>query len=77
MLSIYSITDNIVYILLCLIMGLGGTLGSWQYSILWVGAMLIMVGVWALVFIGNKCAINMNPNHRGIKTAQQIGSDVV
>ena len=77
MLSIYSITDNIVYILLCLIMGIGGTLGSWRYSILWVGAMLIMVGVWALVFVGNKCAINMNPKHRGIKTAQQIGSDVV
>lgn len=77
MLAIYSMIDNIIYILMCLIMGLGGTLGSWRYSILWVGAMLIGVGAWALVFVGNKCSINMNPNHRGIKTAQQIGSDVV
>ena len=76
-LSLYSIGDNFVYILLCMMMGLGGTLGSWRYSILGVGAMLVGVGVWALLFIGDKCSINMNPNKNAIKTVHGVGSDIV
>ena len=76
-LSLYSIGDNIVYILMCLLMGIGGTLGSWRYSLLGVGVMLFGIGVWALLFIGDKCSINMNPNKRAIKTVHPTGSDVV
>ena len=60
-----------------MMMGLGGTLGSWRYSILGVGAMLVGVGVWALLFIGDKCSINMNPNKNAIKTVHGVGSDIV
>lgn len=77
MLSIFSMTDNIVYILMCLLMGLGGSFGSWRYSILGVGAILIGIGVWALLFVGDKCAINMNPNKRAIRTGHPVGSDIV
>lgn len=76
-LSLYSIGDNIIYIVVCLIIGLGGTLGSWRYSVLALGMILIGIGLWALMFVGNKCAIGQNPNIRVIKTTRPAGTDIV
>lgn len=67
-LSLYSIGDNIIYIGTCLIIGLGGMLGSWRYSILGLGMILIGVGVWALLFIRDKCAIAPTPGANAVKT---------
>ena len=67
-LSLYSIGNNIIYIGTCLIIGLGGMLGSWRYSILGLGMILIGVGVWALLFIRDKCAIAPTPGANAVKT---------
>ncbi|MDE6478088.1 MAG: MFS transporter [Alphaproteobacteria bacterium] len=76
-LSLYSIADNVVYILVCLLMGFGGTLGSWRYSVLMLGGLLVCAGLWAILFVGNKCAIGQNPNIRVLKTKHPTGSDIV
>ena len=77
MLSIYSIFDNMIYMLMCLVMGIGGSFGSWRYSMLATGMIEVAIGIMALVFIGDKCSIKMNPNKNAIKAPHQIGSDVV
>ncbi len=76
-LSLYSIGDNIVYIITCLLVGLGGTMGSWRYSIFILGTILVLVGLWALLFIKNRCANAYNPNLRVIKTVHPTGDDIV
>lgn len=76
-LSLYSIGDNIIYITVCLIVGLGGTLGSWRYSVLALGMILVGVGLWALLFVRDKCAIAQNPNIRVLKTTHPTGNDIV
>lgn len=72
-LSLYSIGDNIVYIGTCLVIGLGGTLGSWRYSIMILGMVLIGVGLWALVGIRDKCAIANMPGAHAVKTTHPTG----
>lgn len=76
-LSLYSIGDNIIYIGTCLLIGLGGELGSWRYSILVLGAILVMVGLWALLFVRDKCSVGQNPNIRVLKTTHPVGDDIV
>ena len=77
MLSIYSMSDNMVYMLMCLVMGIGGSFGSWRYSMLAIGTIEVAVGMWALLFIGDKCALRNVNGAKGIKTDHQIGSDIV
>lgn len=72
-LSLYSIGDNIIYIGTCIIIGLGGMLGSWRYSILILGMMMIGVGLWALMFIRDRCAIENNRVHSAIDMARPLG----
>lgn len=67
-LSLYSIGDNIVYVGTCVLIGFGGTLGSWRYSILMLGAILVGLGLWALLFIRDRCAIGNLPGARHVKT---------
>lgn len=71
-LSLYSIGDNIIYIGTCLIIGIGGMLGSWRYSILGLGMILIGVGAWALFFIRDKCAIAPTPGADKVKTTLPV-----
>lgn len=72
-LSLYSIGDNIIYIGTCLIIGLGGMLGSWRYSVMILGTILIMVGLWALLFVRDKCAIAAMPGAMAIKNTYPTG----
>lgn len=69
-LSLYSIGDNIIYVGTCLLIGLGGTMGSWRYSILMLGALLVGIGLWALLFIRDRCAIGTEPVIKTVKTSQ-------
>lgn len=75
-LSLYSIGDNIIYVITCLLIGLGGTMGSWRYSIFILGAVLVLIGIWALTVIKNKCSIAATPAHV-IKTTRPAGTDIV
>ena len=58
-------------------MGFGGSLGSWRYSMPGVETIAVMVVGRALLFIGDKCSIKMNPNKNAIKTIHNVGSDIV
>ncbi len=55
LLSLYNIGSNVAYVMVCLIIGLGGELGSWRYGILMMGIILIWTGVWAALFQRNEC----------------------
>lgn len=72
-LSLYSIGDNIIYIGTCLIIGLGGMLGSWRYSVMILGMILSGVGLWALLFVRDKCAIATMPGAMAIKNTHPTG----
>ena len=77
MLSLYSIGDNVSYVLMCLLIGFGGTLGSWRYGVLFAGLILGLTGLWALLFVKNKCAYEPNKTGEIFKTMRPGGSDIV
>ena len=76
-LALFSIGENITYIITCLLIGLGGTMGSWKYSIMFIGAILVLIGAWALMYIKDRCSISQKPVGRILKTTYPAGSDIV
>lgn len=56
-LSLHNIGTHLVYICTSLIIGLGGSLGSWRYSIFILGVILCALGIWATFFVRDKCSI--------------------
>lgn len=72
-LSLYSIGDNIIYIGTCFVIGLGGMLGSWRYSVMILGMILIGIGLWAILFIRDKCAISPALGKNVVKTTHPVG----
>lgn len=68
MLSLNSIGDNVFYVLMCLLVGFGGTLGSWRYGVLFAGIVLVLTGLWALLFVKDKCAYEPNKTGKIFKT---------
>lgn len=57
-LSLHNIGTNIVYIGTCLIIGLGGSMGSWRYSVAMLGALIMLVGMWATLFARDRCVLD-------------------
>lgn len=76
-LSFYSIGDNLFYILMCFVVGLGGSLGSWRYGVLITGVLLFLTGVWALFFVKDKCEYTSNKNGKIFKVARPTKDDIV
>jgi hypothetical protein len=74
MLALYSILDQVTYMLVLLVIGLGGTMGGWRYSALLLGMGCIAIGLWAILFVKDQCAIDQNPNIRVIKTEESTSS---
>ena len=56
-LSLYTTLMYIVYMIVCGIIGLGATLGSWRYSIIILGIMMVVLCVWAMVHVRNRCRL--------------------
>ena len=56
-LSLYTTINYILYMIVCGIVGLGSTLGSWRYSILILGGLMLALCGWAIVFLRKNCAI--------------------
>lgn len=54
-LSLYTTVNYILYMIVCGIVGLGATLGSWRYSIFILGGLMITLGVWAMIFMRKQC----------------------
>jgi MFS family permease len=56
-LSLYTTLMYIIYMAVCGIIGLGGSLGSWRYSIMIQGLLMIAVFVWAIKSLYKKCPL--------------------
>ena len=55
MLSLYTTITYVLYMLVCGIIGLGATLGSWRFSILILGGLMVCVCIWALTRSSQYC----------------------
>lgn len=54
-LSLFTTLTYLVYMLVCAIIGIGATIGSWRYSIWFLGVLVIAVCVWAMIRVRKKC----------------------
>ena len=59
-LSLYTTVNYSVYIIVCGIVGLGSLLGSWRFSIIILGAIILAICLWGFLFVGNKCNVSDN-----------------
>ena len=50
-LSLYTMVNYIIYIAVCGIIGLGSMMGSWRYSIVILGAMMLILFLWGKLFL--------------------------
>lgn len=57
-LSLYTTVNYFIYIGVCGIVGLGSMLGSWRYSIVILGAMMLMLYLWGMLFLRKRCYIS-------------------
>jgi hypothetical protein len=56
-LSLYTTINYCIYIAVCGIVGLGSMMGSWRYSIVILGTLLLVVFCWAIAQVSNKCPL--------------------
>lgn len=49
-LSFYSVADQALYVIVCLIIGLGSVVGGWRVSIAVLAFLLVSLGGWAMIF---------------------------
>jgi biotin transporter BioY len=57
-LSLYTTVSYLIYIAVCGIIGLGSMLGSWRYSIVILGAMMLILYLWGMLFLQKRCNIS-------------------
>lgn len=57
-LSLYTTVSYLIYIAVCGIVGLGSMLGSWRYSIVILGAMMLILYLWGMLFLQKRCNIS-------------------
>lgn len=54
-LSFYTTVNYVLYMIVCGIVGLGATLGSWRYSIFILGGLMLVISGWAIIFMRGRC----------------------
>jgi MFS family permease len=54
-LSFYTTINYALYMIVCGIVGLGATMGSWRFSIIILGGLMIVLGLWAILFMRGRC----------------------
>lgn len=57
-LSLYTTVNYSVYIAVCGVVGLGSLLGSWRFSVVILGAMMMMLCLWGFLVVNDKCKIS-------------------
>ena len=57
-LSLYTTVSYLIYIAVCGIIGLGSMLGSWRYSIVVLGAMMLILFLWGKLFLQKQCDVS-------------------
>ena len=56
-LSLYTTINYIMYMVVCGIVGLGAMLGSWRFSIIILGALMLCLCWWAVLFLRRRCSV--------------------
>ena len=56
-LSLYTTVNYVLYMIVCGIVGLGATLGSWRFSIIILGGLMLCLCVWAILFLRRHCSV--------------------
>lgn len=54
-LSLFTTLMYLVYMLVCLVIGIGSSIGSWRYSIGFLGSIVIGICVWAVLRVRKRC----------------------
>jgi MFS family permease len=54
-LSFYTTVNYVLYMIVCGIVGLGATLGSWRYSIFILGGLMLVISGWTIIFMRGRC----------------------
>ena len=54
-LSFYTTINYFLYMIVCGIIGLGTVFGSWRFSIIILGALMLALCLWAFLFLRNRC----------------------
>lgn len=77
-LSMYSIADQLTYMFVCLVIGLGSMIGggTWRYSVLILGIMLAALGIFALGF-ARRGRMRAMPCATPVVTMRPNGADVI
>lgn len=75
LLALYNIGSNMAYVMVCLVIGLGGHLGSWRYGILMMGIILVWIGIWAAMYQRDEC--NITPALKITDIAPQNGTNSI
>ncbi len=60
-LSLYTTFSYVLYMIVCGIVGLGATLGSWRYSIIILGGMMLVLCGWATFVMRDRCQLSGQP----------------
>lgn len=56
-LSVYTTINYLIYIGVCGVVGLGSTLGSWRFSIIILGVLMLILMAGAFLFVRPRCKI--------------------
>ena len=56
-LSLYTTINYVLYMIVCGIVGLGSMLGSWRFSIIILGGLMLCLCMWAFVFLRRQCSV--------------------
>jgi len=56
-LSLYTTLTYVVYMMVCGVVGLGSLLGSWRFSILILGLLMLILCGWAMMFLLRSCKV--------------------
>lgn len=57
-LSVYTTLNYVLYMIVCGVVGLGATLGSWRFSIIILGLLMLVVCAWAMLYVRRQCPLN-------------------
>ena len=57
-LSLYTTINYLIYMAVCGIVGLGATLGSWRFSIIILGGLMLVLCMFSAIFIRGRCRIS-------------------
>lgn len=59
-LALYTTINYVLYMVVCGVVGLGATLGSWRFSIIILGLMMLGLCAWCFTYVRKRCRMSGN-----------------